>query len=75
MAQPSFHISDELLERLDSQLEYGDSRSAFIRDAIKMKLWALENIDKNWGEMDTEERREFIRRAIVREMERVESDG
>jgi len=64
MAQPSFNMDQDLLDRLDSKLEYGDSRSGWVRDAIRMKLAVLEEIDELDEEMTDEERREFVVEAV-----------
>ena len=64
MAQPSFNMDQDLLDRLDSTLEYGDSRSGWVRDAIRMKLAVLEEIDELDEEMTDEERREFVVEAV-----------
>lgn len=31
-------MSDELLERIEERLDYGDSRSAWIREAVEQRL-------------------------------------
>lgn len=66
MAQPSFSMDQELLDDLDSTLTYGDSRSEWVRDAIKLKLEILEALEDGDEEMSEEERREFVS-EIVRE--------
>ncbi|ACV47093.1 MULTISPECIES: hypothetical protein [Halomicrobium] len=57
-------MEQELLDELDSTLSYGDSRSGWVRDAIKMKLEVLEEIDELDEEMTDEERREFVVEAV-----------
>ena len=64
MVQPSFNMEQELLDEVDSTLSYGDSRSGWMRDAIKMKLGVLEEIEKLDEDMTTEERREFVLDAV-----------
>jgi len=54
-------MPDELIERMDARLEYGDSRSEFVRDAIELHLAVLNEID---NDMTAEEQREFIVEAI-----------
>lgn len=34
----SIHVPDDVKERLDNHLEYGDSRSKFVTDAVETKL-------------------------------------
>jgi Arc/MetJ-type ribon-helix-helix transcriptional regulator len=36
----SFRVDDELVEEIESQLEYGDSKSDWIREAIRQRLAA-----------------------------------
>jgi len=31
-------MPEELVERVDERLEYGDSRSGWVREAVKMRL-------------------------------------
>lgn len=64
MAQPSFNMDQDLLDELDSTLEYGDSRSGWVRDAIRMKLAVLEEIDELDEKMTDEERRQFVVEAV-----------
>ncbi|MHB9287413.1 hypothetical protein ACKVMT_10300 [Halobacteriales archaeon Cl-PHB] len=54
-------MSEELLDRIDSHLEYGDSRSQFVRNAIELQLAILDSMNED---MDDEERREFVLDAI-----------
>ena len=57
-------MSEELVDQINSELEYGDNRSAWVRDAVRLKfevLEALEGIDEN---MTDEERREFVGKAV-----------
>lgn len=63
MERTSFSITDGELEEINSQLQYGDNRSAWIRDAIRLKLTLLEEID-GLDEMTDEERREFVVEAV-----------
>jgi len=34
----SFRVDGELVEQIESQLEYGDSKSDWIREAIRQRL-------------------------------------
>lgn len=38
MANPSVSIPDDLLDKVDDELDYGDSRSEWIQEAIREKL-------------------------------------
>jgi len=61
MPEPTFYMSEDLIEEIDSRLEYGDSRSEFVRNAIELQLAVLDEIDDDLSE---EERREFVVDAI-----------
>jgi len=52
-------MSQELLDEINSRMQYGDNRSAWVRDAIRLKLALLEEID-DLESMTDEERREFV---------------
>ena len=56
-------MPQDLLDEINSHLEYGDNRSAWVRDAIRLKLALLEEID-GLDEMTDEERREFVVEAV-----------
>jgi len=40
----SFRVDDELVDAIESELEYGDSKSDWIREAIRQRLGA-EDLD------------------------------
>jgi len=61
MPEPTFYMSEDLIEEIDSRLEYGDSRSEFVRNAIELQLAVLDEIDDDLTE---EERRELVVEAI-----------
>ena len=63
MAQPSFHIPDDLLDKVNEELSYGDSRSEWVREAIRMKLTFLEEIETSEN-LTPEERVEIVREAL-----------
>lgn len=69
MANPSLNIDDELLDAVDGTLSYGDSRSAWVRQAMRLKL-AVDPIleDADLPE-DEEERREFVVEAVEAALE------
>ena len=61
MARPTFRMDDELIEEVDSRLTYGDSRSEWVRDAIRLKLAIVNEMDED---MTEEQRKEFVVEAI-----------
>lgn len=64
MPKPSFSMSEELIDQINSELDYGDNRSAWVRDAIQLKFEILEALEDAGSEMTDEERREFVRDAV-----------
>ena len=66
-------MSEELVDQINSELEYGDNRSAWVRDAVRLKfevLEALEGIDKD---LTDEERREFVGKVVREAAEDLDS--
>ena len=64
MEKISFSVEEELIEEVHDQLSYGDNRSAWLRDAIELKLElmnAMNDLDQN---LSREEQREFIIEAV-----------
>ena len=58
-------MEQELIDELDDTLTYGDSRSEWVRDAIKLKLEVLEALEAREGDLTEEERREFVVNAVL----------
>jgi Arc/MetJ-type ribon-helix-helix transcriptional regulator len=52
MQVTTFRMSDELDQKVESQLDYGDSKSEYIREAVELRL-QLEN------EFDTTDTKEI----------------
>jgi len=46
---PTVPMPDDLLERIDSQLDYGDSRAEWIRQACRERLECGESDDDTAG--------------------------
>jgi metal-responsive CopG/Arc/MetJ family transcriptional regulator len=70
MAQPSVNIEDEMLERIDSELSYGDSRSEWIRQAIKLRIHVDPILDEVYESYQREERLELVEAAVRKEVDR-----
>lgn len=62
-------MSEELIEQINSELDYGDNRSAWVRDAIELKFEVLEALEESEATMTDKERREFVREAVQRAVE------
>jgi hypothetical protein len=65
MAQTGLRYDDELDERLEARLSYGDTKSGWIRNAIRMRLVVAPVLDRLYEPDQTEERREFVEKAVI----------
>jgi len=55
------NVSDNIAEKIDEPLEYGDSRSERVRDLLEIGLEVEEIMDKDAGEID----RAAVRQAML----------
>ena len=70
MPTPTFNVNQELLDRVETRLNYGDSRSEWLRNAIRLRLATDELLDELTDLDDYDERVEYIESAIRNESER-----
>jgi metal-responsive CopG/Arc/MetJ family transcriptional regulator len=70
MPKPSINIEDEMLAMVDSELSYGDSRSEWIRHAIRMRLQVDPILDEVYESYQNEERIELVEAAVKKEVDR-----
>lgn len=63
-----------MLAMVDSELSYGDSRSEWIRHAIKMRLQVDPILDEIYESYQNEERIELVEAAVKKEVERRKSE-
>ena len=63
MEKITFSAEEDIVEEIHSNLDYGDNRSAWVRDAIRLKLAVIEELDEA-EKMTDEERREFVVQAV-----------
>ncbi|MCD2199074.1 hypothetical protein LPA44_04065 [Halobacterium sp. KA-4] len=79
MARPSFKLDDEIDRRVESRLSYGDSKSEWLRHAVKLRLQVDPVLDRLYEPSQHEERMEFVERAVIdavnRELERAPKKG
>jgi len=64
-------MSKELIDKINSQLAYGDNRSEWVRDAIKMKFDIIDILQEEDIDLRDSDRREFVRQAVRNELDRV----
>lgn len=70
MEPTGFKAPEELIDEVDSHLSYGDSRSGWIRAAIKLRLDVDPLLDDRFGDHEDEARRAFVREAVQEKLER-----
>lgn len=51
MQVTTFRMSDELDQKVESQLDYGDSKSEYIREAVELRL----HLENKFDTTDAEE--------------------
>ncbi len=51
MQVTTFRMSDELDQKVESQLDYGDSKSEYIREAVELRL----HLEDEFGTTDAKE--------------------
>jgi Arc/MetJ-type ribon-helix-helix transcriptional regulator len=47
------HVPEEIADAIEERLEYGDSKSAWVRDAVRMRL-AIESDSDDGATVDAE---------------------
>jgi metal-responsive CopG/Arc/MetJ family transcriptional regulator len=62
-------MDEELLERLDSNLTYGDTRSEYVRNAIRLRLDVEEIFEEQGIELTPEKERELVVEAVEKAIE------
>lgn len=64
MARATINLDDELNEQIENQLSYGDSKSEWVRHAIKMRQHVDPILDEVYESYQNEERMEFVEKAV-----------
>jgi len=79
MARTTFTFDDDVNDRVESRLSYGQSKSAWIRAAVQLRIQVDPVLDRLYEPYQHEERMEFVERAVIdavnRELEREPTDG
>jgi len=79
MAKPSFQLDDEVDRQVENRLSYGDTKSEWLRHAVKLRLQTDPVLDRLYESYQHEERMEFVERAVIdavnQELEREPVDG
>lgn len=79
MAQTSFRLDDEVDMAVESRLSYGDTKSEWLRHAVKLRLHVDPILDDLYDSYQHEERVEFVTAAVYEkvheELEKAIDDG
>lgn len=70
MGRTSLRLNDELEEQIESELSYGDSKSEWIRQAIKIRQHVDPILDEVYETYQREERLELVEAAVRKEVDR-----
>jgi metal-responsive CopG/Arc/MetJ family transcriptional regulator len=62
-------MDDELLDDLDSRLTYGDTRSEYVRNAIRLRIAIGDVFDEEGMDLSPEEEREYVVEAVEAQLE------
>lgn len=74
MAKTGISLPDEMEERINSQLSYGDNRSAWIRYAIRLRFHTDPMLDELFEPDQTEKRLQFVEAAVRQEVDKVKKN-
>lgn len=69
MAKTTIALSDEMNGEVESKLSYGDSKSAWVRQAIRYRI-AIDPILNEIGIDESEDRLEFVKQAVREKAEK-----
>ncbi len=70
MARTSLSLPDELNQEIENELSYGDSKSQWIRHAIRMRQQVDPILDEVYESYQREERIDLVVHAVRREVDR-----
>jgi len=74
MARTTFTLEDEVDEMVESRLSYGDSKAAWLRHAVRLRLHCDPILDDLYEPYQHEERIEFVTAAVYETVrEQIES--
>jgi Arc/MetJ-type ribon-helix-helix transcriptional regulator len=74
MARATINLPDELDEEIESELSYGDSKSEWIRQAIKMRQHVDPILDELYESHQREERLLFVEKAVGEKTDEIKQD-
>ncbi|MUW13914.1 hypothetical protein GJ633_04000 [Halorubrum sp. CBA1125] len=70
MGRTSLRLDDELEAQIESELSYGDSKSEWIRHAIKMRQHVDPILDEVLESYQRDQRLELVEAAVRKEVDR-----
>jgi metal-responsive CopG/Arc/MetJ family transcriptional regulator len=75
MARTSLRLDDELLEEIENNLSYGDSKAEWIRQAIRFRQHVDPILDEVYDNHQREKRLEFVEAAVKEKVDRVKQEA
>ncbi|TVT88750.1 hypothetical protein [Haloferax volcanii] len=70
MARTSLSLPDELNQEIENELSYGDSKSEWIRHAIRMRQHVDPILDEVYESYQRDERLDLVEAAVRKEVDR-----
>jgi metal-responsive CopG/Arc/MetJ family transcriptional regulator len=70
MARTTLSLPDELNQQVEMELSYGDSKSEWVRQAIKLRMDVDPILDELYESYQREERRDLVVAAVRKEVDR-----
>ena len=70
MSRTTFSLKDEVNEQIKSRLSYGDSKSAWLRHAVQLRLQNDPILDQLYEPDQYEERIKFVEKAVKEAVDR-----
>jgi len=74
MARTTLSLPDELNEEIENDLSYGDSKSQWVRHAIKMRQHVDPMLDELYESHQREERLQFVEKAVREKVDETKQD-
>jgi metal-responsive CopG/Arc/MetJ family transcriptional regulator len=64
MGKPTISMPDDLEEKIEGRLTYGDSKSGWIREAVQYRFAVDDILDEERPDMGSQERIELVQEAV-----------
>jgi len=75
MARATVNLPDELDEQIEMELSYGDSKSQWVREAIRMRMHVDPILDELYESHQREERLELVEKAVREKVDEMKNQA